>query len=85
MIGWPRRFEFVPLWGIKVFLLHAPRRVECPWRGRGSSAGFAATGQIELDSCGVSGGMMSNCAMKRDMTYAAPSLYPCACKPDICY
>ena len=30
MIGWPRRFEFVPLWSIKVFLLHAPRRVECP-------------------------------------------------------
>jgi transposase len=25
-----RRFEFVPLWGIKVFLLYAPRRVECP-------------------------------------------------------
>lgn len=26
----PRRFEFVPLWGIKVFLLYAPRRVDCP-------------------------------------------------------
>lgn len=25
-----RRFEFVPLWGIKVFLVYAPRRVECP-------------------------------------------------------
>lgn len=25
-----RRFEFVPLWGIKVFLLYAPRRVDCP-------------------------------------------------------
>jgi len=25
-----RRFEFVPLWGIKVFLLYAPRRVGCP-------------------------------------------------------
>lgn len=24
-----RRFEFVPLWGIKVFFLYAPRRVEC--------------------------------------------------------
>ena len=24
-----RRFEFVPLWGIKVFLLYAPRRVDC--------------------------------------------------------
>ena len=25
-----RRFEFVPLWGIKVFLVYAPRRVGCP-------------------------------------------------------
>jgi len=25
-----RRFEFVPLWGMKVFLLYAPRRVNCP-------------------------------------------------------
>ncbi|MBT4131039.1 MAG: ISL3 family transposase [Gammaproteobacteria bacterium] len=25
-----RRFEFVPLWGVKVFLLYAPRRVDCP-------------------------------------------------------
>jgi len=25
-----RRFEFVPLWGIKVFLVYAPRRVSCP-------------------------------------------------------
>lgn len=25
-----RRFEFVPLWGIQVFLLYAPRRVDCP-------------------------------------------------------
>jgi len=24
-----RRFEFIPLWGIKVFFLYAPRRVEC--------------------------------------------------------
>ena len=24
-----RRFEFVPLWGIKVFLVYAPRRVAC--------------------------------------------------------
>lgn len=28
-----RRFEFVPLWGIKVFLLYAPRRVDCPGCG----------------------------------------------------
>jgi transposase len=26
----PRRFEFVPLWGLKVFLVYAPRRVDCP-------------------------------------------------------
>ena len=25
-----RRFEFIPLWGIKVFFLYAPRRVDCP-------------------------------------------------------
>jgi transposase len=25
----PRRFEFVPLWGIPVFFLYAPRRVRC--------------------------------------------------------
>jgi transposase len=25
-----RRFEFVPLWGVKVFLIYAPRRVNCP-------------------------------------------------------
>jgi len=25
-----RRFEFVPLWGIQVFLVYAPRRVACP-------------------------------------------------------
>lgn len=28
-----RRFEFVPLWGIKVFLVYAPRRVDCPGCG----------------------------------------------------
>jgi transposase len=28
-----RRFEFVPLWGLKVFLLYAPRRVNCPCCG----------------------------------------------------
>jgi len=26
----PRRFEFVPLWGIRVFFVYALRRVECP-------------------------------------------------------
>lgn len=25
-----RRFEFVPLWGIKVYFVYAPRRVDCP-------------------------------------------------------
>jgi len=24
-----RRFEFIPLWGIKIFLLYSPRRVKC--------------------------------------------------------
>jgi hypothetical protein len=28
-----RRFEFVPLWGLKVLLLYAPRRVDCPFCG----------------------------------------------------
>ena len=26
----PRRFQFVPLWGLAVFFVYAPRRVECP-------------------------------------------------------
>ena len=25
-----RRFEFIPMWGIKIFFLYAPRRVDCP-------------------------------------------------------
>ena len=25
-----RKFEFIPMWGIKVFFLYAPRRVDCP-------------------------------------------------------
>jgi transposase len=25
-----RRFEFIPVWGIKVFFIYAPRRVSCP-------------------------------------------------------
>ena len=29
----PRRFEFVPLWGIAVFLLYSMRRVNCPTCG----------------------------------------------------
>lgn len=28
-----RRFEFVPLWGIRVFLVYAMRRVDCRRRG----------------------------------------------------
>ena len=26
----PRRFEFVPLWGLRVFFLYMMRRVDCP-------------------------------------------------------
>ena len=29
-----RRFEFVPLWGIMVFFLYSPRRVDCPHCGK---------------------------------------------------
>jgi transposase len=29
----PRRFEFIPFWGIKVFLVYAARRVNCPQCG----------------------------------------------------
>lgn len=28
-----RKFEFVPMWGIKVFFVYAPRRVKCPTCG----------------------------------------------------
>lgn len=28
-----RRFEFIPMWGIKVFFVYAPRRVNCPHCG----------------------------------------------------
>ena len=28
-----RRFEFIPMWGNKVFFLYEPRRVECPTCG----------------------------------------------------
>ena len=28
-----RRFEFIPMWGIKVYFLYAPRRVDCPGCG----------------------------------------------------
>ena len=28
-----RRFEFIPLWGIRVFLLYRMRRVDCPTCG----------------------------------------------------
>ena len=29
----PRRFEFVPLWGMAVFFVYAMRRVDCPGCG----------------------------------------------------
>ncbi len=28
-----RRFEFIPMWGIRVFFLYVPRRVDCPTCG----------------------------------------------------
>ena len=28
-----RRYEFIPMWGIKVFFIYTPRRVECPFCG----------------------------------------------------
>jgi transposase len=28
-----RRFEFIPMWGIRVFFLYSPRRVDCPGCG----------------------------------------------------
>jgi len=30
----PRRFEFVPLWGITIFFVYAMRRVDCPQCGK---------------------------------------------------
>jgi transposase len=29
----PRRFEFIPLWGIRIFLIYSMRRVDCPTCG----------------------------------------------------
>ncbi|MEX0827947.1 MAG: hypothetical protein WD005_03240 [Haliea sp.] len=28
--GTVRLFEFIPMWGIRVFFVYAPRRVKCP-------------------------------------------------------
>ncbi len=43
-----RRFEFVPLWGIPVFLVYAPRRVECPRCGVRVEAMPWASGKSHL-------------------------------------
>ena len=43
-----RRFEFVPLWGIPVFLVYAPRRVECPACGVWVEAMPWASGKSHL-------------------------------------
>ena len=43
-----RRFEFVPLWGIRVFLVYAPRRVACPTCGVRVEALPWATGKHRL-------------------------------------
>lgn len=43
-----RRFEFVPLWGIAVFLLYAMRRVSCPRCGVKVEAVPWATGKHQI-------------------------------------
>lgn len=43
-----RRFEFIPLWGIAVFLLYAMRRVNCPRCGVTVEAVPWATGKSSL-------------------------------------
>jgi len=54
-----RRFEFIPMWGIKVFFLYAPRRVDCkicgvrvermPWgRAHQDLSGVKAIGIDEI-------------------------------------
>jgi len=44
----PRRFEFVPLWGIVVFFIYAMRRVDCPTCGVVVEAVPWATGKNQL-------------------------------------
>ena len=62
-----RRFEIVPLWGMKVFWLYAPRRVDCP--GCGVKVEHVALGRREtpLDDglCVVSGGMGQAAVLER--------------------
>ncbi len=47
-----RRFEFIPFWGLKVFFLYAPRRVDCPVCGvkveRMPTHGFLQDGPNDL-------------------------------------
>ena len=44
----PRRFEFVPLWGVKVFFVYALRRANCPGCGIHSEAVPWAEGKNHL-------------------------------------
>jgi transposase len=44
----PRRFQFVPLWGIAVFFLYALRRVECPHCGVKAEQVPWATGKEQV-------------------------------------
>jgi transposase len=43
-----RRFDFVPLWGLLVFLLYTPRRVNCPTCGVHVEAMLWATGKSSM-------------------------------------
>src|SRR5512140_2453409 len=43
-----RRFNFVPLWGLLVFLLYAPRRVDCGTCGVHVEAMSWATGKSSM-------------------------------------
>ena len=43
----PRRFEFVPLWGIPVFLIYSMRRVSCPTLRRSGRVGPLGRRQVE--------------------------------------
>ena len=46
----PRRFQFVPLWGILVFFVYSMRRVDCPGCGVVVEAVPWATGKQQLTS-----------------------------------
>lgn len=44
-----RRYQFVPLWGMAVFFLYAPRRVECPRCGGACGTGALGPGEEPAD------------------------------------